>query len=327
MPVFLAPFVVAGPAVLAALLALGVFMLLRGLASNFKFSLPVIGSVDIGSVFSGAINTVVDWIVGFTKSTWRFVSNWIYGHAYLIEQLAVNTADSILHLGDQIAYIVTHAIPEATLAAEHAVGRAVHSLEETITRDAQKAAVDLSHAIGITDRAIYKAEAVVLRDAEHAIKGAVAAGVDAAVDELTPEITTARDLAKAAEAAAARAAAAADAAADTAAGAVTNIDALRNALFAAMGVSGLLALQNVLSDAISATREFESCGVTNCPTPGKNDLTGLLKTILGLAEFAGVGAFLAELIDNPAAAANAYSGVIAGTYSAGHQALDQLLAL
>lgn len=102
----------------------------------------------------------------------------------------------------------------------------------------------------------------------------------------------------------------------------------------------LSAIEGLLAGAITAgiaavaarVATLEDCVVTNCDRPnvpggGKNDLTGLLKTILGISEFAGLGAFLTAAISNPAGVEQEYANLVQGAIGTGRTVFDELLAL
>lgn len=93
-------------------------------------------------------------------------------------------------------------------------------------------------------------------------------------------------------------------------------------------------LQTVLQAAIAASMagviarvaKLEECSVGVC-SDSPNNFGSLLKDALGLADLAGVGVFLAEVIDHPATAETAYKDTIEGLYSTGRSAFDTLLSL
>lgn len=93
-------------------------------------------------------------------------------------------------------------------------------------------------------------------------------------------------------------------------------------------------LQAVLQAAIAASiagviarvAKLEECSVGVC-SDSPNNFGNLLKDALGLADLAGVGVFLAEVIDHPATAETAYKDTIEGLYSTGRSAFDTLLSL
>jgi F0F1-type ATP synthase membrane subunit b/b' len=94
------------------------------------------------------------------------------------------------------------------------------------------------------------------------------------------------------------------------------------------GIEGLLAGAITASIAGVAARvaTLEECSVGVCPT-SRNPFSSLLKDALGLTELAGVGAFLTQVINDPAAAIQQDAGIISGAVSGGEHLLDQLLAL
>jgi hypothetical protein len=94
------------------------------------------------------------------------------------------------------------------------------------------------------------------------------------------------------------------------------------------GIEGLLAGAITASIAGVAARvaTLEECSVGVCAT-SRNPFSSLLKDALGLTELAGVGAFLTQVINDPAAAIRQDASIISGAVSGGEHLLDQLLAL
>jgi hypothetical protein len=70
------------------------------------------------------------------------------------------------------------------------------------------------------------------------------------------------------------------------------------------------AVVGVGAAAVAITSEFDSCAVTTCAGP--NQLQGLLGSLLGLVGLAEFGAFLEQVITNPAGAEQQYSSLFAG---------------
>jgi hypothetical protein len=93
-------------------------------------------------------------------------------------------------------------------------------------------------------------------------------------------------------------------------------------------VEGLIAGAILTSVGAVAARvaKLEECSVGVCDD-SPNNFGSLLNAALGLAEFAGVGVFLAKLISDPAGAEAQYSDLIGGLFSSGQSAFDALLSL
>lgn len=72
--------------------------------------------------------------------------------------------------------------------------------------------------------------------------------------------------------------------------------------------------------------KLEECSVGVCDD-SPNNFSNLLNDALGLASLAGVGVFLAELINDPAGAEAKYSDVIGGMFGAGQSLFDSILSL
>lgn len=96
----------------------------------------------------------------------------------------------------------------------------------------------------------------------------------------------------------------------------------------------LSSLQGQLTAAIAAatagilTRvaKLEECSVGVCED-SPNNFSNLLQDALGLVSLAGVGVFLADAIDHPAAATSEFADTIQGLYSTGQSAFEALLSL
>lgn len=94
------------------------------------------------------------------------------------------------------------------------------------------------------------------------------------------------------------------------------------------GIVGLIAGAITVPLAAVAARvaKLEECSVGVCEG-SPNNFSSLLKDALGFVEFAGVGGFLAEVINNPATAEQKYADVIGGAFNGGQKALQDLLSL
>lgn len=328
MPVVLVGFVPLAAAALAALMAVGVYLLVRAIANSLpSLSLPFGISIKPGDWFQAIVSPVVGWIVHGAESAFHFVAHLIYGHAWLIEQFAQQAVAAVGHLGEQIAHIVNTAIPDAVRAAEHDVARAVNSLERTIARDATRAADDLAHDISKVARSVYTSERGIVSELDHAIKSAVSTGVNEAVSEADRAIADLRSYVDQRVGEADRAIADAEAIAK---GAVADVGRLADRVDVNTGdIAKLLALVGGISVAgvLARVATIEGCYVRTCEPSSPQNLLNLLKGLGLLAEFAGVGAFLTEVVDDPAAAAQDYGGVIQGIFSEGQSVFEDVLNL
>lgn len=312
-------------ALIAALLAVGAYILLKAIGSWIaSLSVSVsIGPIDIdpASWFLSAVNGVERFIVNLTRGMWVAIAHWVYGHAHLLQVFANDVYNAIRHLGDQIAHLVGAHIPAWITHAIHVAGRAIYHLEREIGLDASRAATDLQHAIGAADRAIYQHIATADRVIEHGIKSAVSSGVDQAVREAaiaTHQVdvyahAVQSNLNSLVSTLPAQIAATADAELQNVWGDLTA--ALQGVNISTGTAAGLLAgsiaapLLGLLSRVGALEAEMTNCVVTNCPTPGaKNDFGNLLGNALGLVQLVGLGAFIEQAITNPVPTANVALG-------------------
>lgn len=328
MPVALAPFIPFIVGILAAALSTGAYLLLRAIGNALPvIHLPLLGDIKPGDWFLSIGNTVVSWVVHAAEGLFNGVAHWIYGHAYLLEQLAVQATRAIQHLGDQIAHIVSTEIPAVARAAEHELGRAVHSLEQTIAHDATKAADDLAHDLTKVAREIYKAERAVTSHLEHAIKSAAASAVDEAVSEADHAIADLRDYVngkvRELDRAVADVAGTADTAIDDIARLGRRIDVNSADIAKLLALVGGISLANVLA----RVESIEGCYVKTCDPTSPRNLLNLLKDLGLIAEFAGAGAFLYEAVEHPDSTANEYSDVIKGILPTAQSDLQALFNL
>lgn len=328
MPVVLVGFVPLAAAALAAAMAVGVYLLIRAIANALPtFHLPFSIKIAPGDWFKAIVSPVVGWIIQAAESAFHFVAHFIYGHAWLIEQLAQQAVAAVGHLGEQIAHIVNTVIPDAIRTAEHDVARAVNSLERTIARDATKAADDLAHDLSKVARSIYTTERGIVSELDHAIKSAVSSGVDEAVSEADRAIADLRTYVDSKVADLTRDV---DHAEAVASGAVADVGQLAGRVDVnSLDLAKLLALVGGISVAgvVARVAAIEECYVRTCEPNSPNNLLNLLKGLGLLAEFAGVGTFLEQVISDPAGATDDYADAIGGVYYTGRSALDDLLNL
>lgn len=111
MIVPLAGLAVFGAGLLALLFALAADVIVRAFAKSAEGL--GIGPFNLGAMFESMANTILDVFTALTAPLWEPVAHWVYGHAWLFGQAFFDVARAIFHVGDQIAHIVTSAIPEA----------------------------------------------------------------------------------------------------------------------------------------------------------------------------------------------------------------------
>lgn len=436
MPVLddLGPVVVA---LMAALIAISADVLIWAIGQ--AIGKVGIGPVkfDIGNFFASKASAVLDWCIHNADVYFDTLANWFIGHILTIEQLGGAAVSAIVHLGDQIAHIVTSVVPNAISAAESAAGAHAQSLVNGVERDltgdfntltdtlkgdvksidsaiktdvtnltnlvsksvtagvaaaesytdtvhdaitkfinksvsdaetiAAGATADLARAVGGQLSTLEDTVAKNLTAAEgfataaantiyREVEGDLSStaktlqqGITAASTEAQTAITTAgQDLTKAEDFTTTKvgqAVTTTEQFASNAAGAAASTaeQALEGALGGiytdltgkALAVNGdLSTVEGLIAGAIltavgsvaARVAKIEECYVGNCDDAPFN-FSSLLKAALGFAEFAGVGAFLAQLVDNPAGAEQAYAGLVGGAFNAGQVGLEDLLRL
>ena len=93
-------------------------------------------------------------------------------------------------------------------------------------------------------------------------------------------------------------------------------------------VSGMVgtAITAAIAGVAARVATLEECSVGVCEH-SPNNFGSLLKTALGLTELAGAGAFLTEIIEQPATAEQQAAGIFTGAISTGTKLFNDLLAL
>ena len=86
-----------------------------------------------------------------------------------------------------------------------------------------------------------------------------------------------------------------------------------------------LAVGALATAVASIITEIDRCMVTLCDGP--NNYRNLFNTLMGGIDIAGLIAFMAEAVQDPAGEARAVAGVGAGIYNSGHALIDDLLSL
>ena len=321
----------------------------------------VAGRVDtlVTRTVPHAITTAEDYtdkaISDLHRKVDRAIADAINGVESDLHDVKTTLTRSIGSLADTVAadFVQAKAIAQADATAAlntatDLIGQAKTEIENVAQADANKVQALLQTAIDSLTGTVTNLTGTVAQDltaAEQYAKQQVADGVQAVTNQLA---STAASLQASISAAAAAATAGIQHAVETAqqdataalgtaegavAGALGDIytDLTGKALayngdLASIAGSLGLALAGSIAGVVARVATLEKCSVGVCET-SPNNFGKLLKDALGIAEFAGVGGFLTELIDNPKAAEQKYADVIAGTVTTGQHAFDALLSL
>lgn len=113
MPFVIVDFGAIAVALLATLLAVALYVLLRALAS----AIGSIGigpfSLHLGNIIAGALNDAANWIVDQTKHLWGDIEALFRATAYIFDRLFNATVGAISHAFDYLDHIATVQIPAA----------------------------------------------------------------------------------------------------------------------------------------------------------------------------------------------------------------------
>lgn len=269
------------------------------------------------------LTTAVNGAITVTERFATAADKLVHDYAAVQVQAARDAAQDHLNtqvglLGQAIAAANATAAADLITAETYANAKA-NQVATTDAADLAAARLALTTAIG----GVQSADQAALQAAQQA----AAAALTAQGQILTGEIASVQS----ADQAALDAAKAAAAAALTAQGqTLTGEIAAQGATFS----GDLTSLQTVLTGLIATSIapvlarvvSLEKCAVGVCES-SPNNFGSLLKDALGLAEFAGLGAFLATIVNDPAGAEHQYAGVVQGAVNAGHSAFDALLSL
>ena len=272
-----------------------------------------------------------------------------------IHDLKVQLTRSISSLSDTVAADYHSALDTAQADATVALNTARGLIADAKAEAESVAAADAARVQGLLQAAINATNATVdrltgtvaadLTQAEQYAQAQVAAGVQSVTDELN---STAKALSASIAAAAAAAQAGIAGAIQTAqADANTALGKAEGVIEGALGgiytdltgkaialngdlsaIEGLLAgaITGAIAGVAARVAHLEECSVGVCKD-SPNNFGNLLHDALGLASVAGVGVFLAELIEHPKAAEQKYADVVGGLFDTGQSALDALLSL
>lgn len=293
MPFVLAPeFAAVAAAALLAMLCIAAYKFIQAIGAVLPtFNLGVV-KIPIGKWFTSITSPVVSWLVGATNTLWADAGWWMHGIAYIASGFANDVASLFSHVFGQVDHVVTVTIPQAL---GHAAGSATHFVEQeigTLHRDIATATTAIEKvASGDAARALAKAEGF-------------AGTVKASLTKLVAHDLTIGE--RYADQKLAEAKAYVD-------GAIKALPAIPGKLIAGIDYATPAAVGVVAGAVAAVASEFESCAVTSCDGP--NNLSNLLKGILGFASLAEVGVFLEKVINDPAAAEAQYAGVFSGIVS------------
>lgn len=295
----------------------GVYLIKALGAALPKLNLRVV-TLDLGHVFDSIANPAISWITRVGAPLFAPLLAIFFGFAYLFEHIFGSTRDALSHHASQIQHLNNTVIPNAVKQAEaeskqyaasgvttvaQRVTTATTTIERISTADEAKAidaAKTLVHTIdGDLTRSIAHA-VTVAKDYVDSVPQAIRDYIDGEVRSIPAPV------------------------APTIPGDILGLPAL---------VAGLgITIAGVQAAVQSLAYEQENCNVTSCEGP--NNLSSLLQTLLGGVDLATIAAFLAYIIDNPAAAEAQYAGVFAGLVSGAVTAggdvgseLEQLLGL
>lgn len=304
------PFVLAGDlglfaaAMLLMLLAIAVSYLVRAIAAALPRIDFAFVHIDFGAIFLAVAQPVASWLTTAALNLFHTAEAWMRAIAYTFVGLFDEVKNAIGTLFSHVDHVVGTTIPQAI---SHATGHAAAYVDQEIA--ALRREITNSASTFATD--IGKAGAKELAKSEALVKSAGAAAVVIGAKA----ISTSEDYADA-EIAKLKAYV------DGAIGAIhlPNLESIGAAPAALVGT-----VAGVAAAVAAITSEFESCAVTSCDGP--NNLSNLLNGILGFAGLAELGAFLADVINNPASAEQEYASVLQGLIGAGTSAFDDLLAL
>lgn len=183
----LAPLVVA---LMAALLAIAADLIIRAIASQLPKINLVVATIKLGDIFANIATSVVNWCIGNLDKYFDDIANWFVGHALVFDQALGAVVQAVSHLGDQIAHIVTHVIPNAIKAAESAAGAVTAKAISDVELAISKAAKDTGQALTGVDAQIYKDVSAIEGGIANDIKAAAGAAVHTAESYTDGAITT-----------------------------------------------------------------------------------------------------------------------------------------
>ena len=316
----------AGAAALLALLCIAIVYLLRAIAAVLPRINLVVATVDLGKIFSDITSPVVAWLVGATNELWSDAEWWMRGIAYVATAIFDDVKGALQTDAAFIAHLYNEVIPAA---ASHAQGTATNfTTQETkaITNDISSVHVTVDRALSRELAQQWVSEQHLTRTTKSALLATIGATLIHAEHYTDTQLhTLARHLQGEIGAAAPRYGAPPVAIPGPVAAPVALPSPVPVAV-PGIDVGALATTVAATATAVATlTAEFESCAVTSCAGP--NTLSSLLNGILGFVSLAEIAAFIAEIINSPAAAERKYAGYFQSLLGTGTTLLDDLLAL
>lgn len=320
-----------------------------------SISLPVVGSIDFGAPFTAAARAVENWIVGNTKHLWYAATHWLAGLAFDSYHNLASALHAVAHLSDQIAHIVTHAIPQAigqaTTDAVNYADRHIGGVLRTLHGTKVLLEGLIVHALNAAKADVAEVRATVNQIVRPAVSGlesdvarlttAVFGGLEGDVQGLTQTVSSLErtvsialgtgagsiehEIGAAVGAAEKLAKGAIGTAVGTLQGEIGDVAGLANEALNGAAGTLLASVAGTAAAAMAIATKLEGCAVTKCAGP--NNLSSLLNDLAGAADYATLAAFVKTAIDNPAGAAHTFEAGAAGLYDTGSSLLNSLLAL
>jgi hypothetical protein len=248
---------------------------------------------DIVSAVSSGVNEAED----FTTKAIAALKTYVDGQVASTARTAADATTSLSKsLGSAISGVATDAAQDLS-AAEKTLTTEIDTVGATAASDLADTAKSLSSSITSVADADAKAVSQAEQDASNEVTGlsnAVTGEIASTASGLSNTITSS---AQAVE------------------GDLTNLKVVLSAAIAS--AVGAVAIR---------VAKLEECSVGVCDD-SPNNFSNLLQDALGVAEFAGVFAFLSEIVKDPSGAESDYSGLIQGLYGTGHDLFDSLLSL
>lgn len=282
----------AGAAALLALLCIAVSYMLVAIGKAIEAtSVPIISS-GLAKVWNAITGPVVSWLVGATDELWSDAEWWMRNISVAFDWMWDDIKGAFATDAAFISHLFNTVIPDA---AGHAVSSAAGFVNQeisTLHRDIADATTAIERvASGDAARALAKAEGF-------------AGTIKASLTKLVAHDLTIGE--RYADEKLAEAKAYVD-------GAIKALPAIPAKLVAGVDYATPAAVGIVAGAVAAIASEFESCAVTSCDGP--NNLSSLLKGILGFASLAELGVFLDKVISDPAGAEAEYAGVFSGLAS------------
>lgn len=274
---------------------------------------------SLTNLVSKSVTTGVAKAEGYTDDAINTLTGVVKHDLTVAENYTDNSVGALSRtLGQQLSNLTDTVANNLTKAEDYAKAQATtvyQEVEGDLTQTTKTLTAGITTAVGLAQTGIADAAAD-LSTAEKFTTGAVNTGVSDAEQF-------------ASQAAGAAASTAGGALQDAFGGLYTDLTGQALAVNGDLStVEGLIAGAILTSVGAIAARvaKLEECSVGVCDD-SPNNFGSLLKDALGFVEFAGVGAFLAQLISDPTGAANEYGGAVQGFIDLGEKGLHDLLSL